>query len=195
MELKAPQGLFAVRRGGDGAVFTLGEPAETRPQDGHAVAVAHPGEKIPGHAREEGIITPKRNTCAAVFPVGKGLHLAAVKKGELMKAVADPQNRQAAGEHPGAGPGTALPPGGMGRTGKNEPLHVIVQVGFDGGAAGNNLGVDTEIPDAAPDELGGLAAEIEYQDGIQGSSRMKVSSRRGPTENPVTGTPVNSSMN
>ena len=62
MELEAPQGLFTVRRGGNGAVFTLGELAEARPQDGDAVAVAHPGEKIPGHAGEEGIITPKGDT-------------------------------------------------------------------------------------------------------------------------------------
>ena len=47
---------------------------------------------------------------------------------------------------------------------------------------GSDFGVHSEIPDPPSDQLRRLTAEIQNQDTVHGSSFMKVSSLKGPTE-------------
>ena len=160
VELHAPRLLALHLIGGN--LHFIGRRNDFKPcgNGSDGVAVAHPHLGVGTHAVEQQVVAVKRaEVCPPVLAASGRLHVAAVGIGHELRAVADAQQRQAAA-YVGEVDLKSLPVVHReGAAGEDDAPHAFVAVRKL--VVGHNLAIHVQFAQAAPDELGGLRAEVK----------------------------------
>mmetsp|Transcript_6907 Transcript_6907/g.19407 ORF Transcript_6907/g.19407 Transcript_6907/m.19407 type:complete len:341 (+) Transcript_6907:1012-2034(+) len=167
MELQAPHLLLKVLHGNEFGILGTGNILESLGKLMELVGVGHPNLELGGHAGEQAAVAPldAADHGLAELPLQSRRDLAAVGVGELLHAVADPEDGDVAGgeevpdlpRHVG---GALLVDRGRSAA-QDDGREVVGPELLGGNEAGVQLAVDVELADAAGDEVRVLAAEVE----------------------------------
>src|SRR5262249_19138167 len=101
-----------------------------------------------------------------VFAFGGALDVAAENKSEKLEAVTDPERRQAEGEDLGGNTRCVFGVDARGASRENHGARAQAADFLEREIVRMDLAVDAELADAPRDELGGLRAEVEDEDGV-----------------------------
>ena len=130
---------------------------------GDGVAVGHPHLGMDLDAvHERRVRTDDVQHRPAVFPGEGTLDLAAAAVRDVLRAVADAQDRQPSFHAFQRELRGVRVPDGAGTAGQDDPLHGVVQRRHL--IIGKDLAIDVQLPQAAADQLRHLGAEVEDQD-------------------------------
>ena len=179
VELDAVEREGVVRDAGEGGVGRRGDGVEARREVRQLVAVGHP-DGVEGsdgaHVGEEGGDEARGGggqgeLGVAVLALLAREHVLAVVPGDLLQAVADAQDGDRELEDGGVDVRGGGLVDGVGPAGEDDALGGPGQVG-DLLRAGQQLGVDVQVSEAAGYEVGVLRAEVEDEDGVEGVVRF-----------------------
>ena len=165
MEFHGTKFRGGVLDGADGVGGTAGDDEALREAD-DVVAVTIPNFQAARDAVEELGFAFAFELRAAVFAALGFLDVAAESVGHPLHAVANPEHRNAEAQDFGIADGGVLIVDGTGAAGEDDADRVVAADFVELGAAGEDGGEDFELADAAGDELGVLAAEIEDDDAL-----------------------------
>ena len=168
VELHTIEAPVGVRHRRDGRARRAGGDAEARRQGGHAVAVAHPHRQIAtgpqaieqpmrivdGHFRRAELL-PRRTFHRATELAGHGLH-----------PIADAEHRHPRLEHTLRNPRRLGRGGGLRPAGQHDATRPSLGQVRCRGIPRHDLAIDAGFTHPPGDELGGLRAEIQYQQAL-----------------------------
>ena len=162
----AVEAAGGVGEAGEGRGRRLGGGGEAGRQPGDRVAVAHPDRLVPLEAREEAILGGDRDGRRSVLPAGRRQHVAAELEGHQLGPVADAQHRDPPVPDRRVRLRGTLVVDGVGAARQDDRARAAaLQLGVRR-VVRQQLRVDVELADAAGDELGELAAEVEDDDRV-----------------------------
>ena len=169
VELRGVELAVLVGNRREGCPLGRGDGLEARGNGGDAVTMAHPHlvalARLP-HAVEQRVRLFHLDEGLAEFAVVGRLDLAAQLGAHCLLAIADAENRKAAGEHPVRRPGAATLMHRGRATRQDDALEARPVEGLFGRLEGNDLRVDPRLADAPGDELGDLGAEVDDEDTV-----------------------------
>ena len=171
VELDAEPRFLAVLDGGGHPGIGEGDDLEPFGRLRDPIPMAHPDFLDFGKAGQKPRIAQGPDGLPAVFPGGRGFHLAVAVFRHPLHPVTDPEDGDSEIEDAGvAGKGFGFVDG-MGSSGKNEALEAGTFPEVSGGdVEGAEFAVDAEFPEAADDQLVVLAPEIEHEDFVHSGS-------------------------
>lgn len=164
MELHAADLLILVDHGGNGAVVRFRDHPETGRAGTDLPGMAHPAVGRRLHTAEEAglFLHPDRDT--AVFPFFGFFNSTAQEQGSQLHAVADSQHRDSCFIQGRINPGRVNVMDAGGTAGKDDALGIAGQDVRQGHIPRDNLGIDMAFANAAGNQLGILAAEVQDED-------------------------------
>ena len=165
VELDAVQVALGCSQAGVRRRVGLGRRAEAVRQPGDRVAVAHPDRLLALETDEQPVLRGDRHVGRAVLAVVGGHDVAAQLAGHQLRPVADAEDGDPPGPDRRVGPRRIgvvdrVPAAGQDDRPGAASLDLLVWR-----VVRQELGVDVELADAARDQLGELAAEVEDDDG------------------------------
>ena len=169
VELDAVQVAGRIGQTGERRGVGLGGRPEALGQPGDRVAVAHPDRLLAIDTGEQAVVPGDGHAGRPVFPLSVGREdVAAELVGHQVRAVADPEDRDPAGPDRRIRSRRALVVDGVRAARQDDragpaALQLLVRR-----VVRQELGVDVELADAARDQLGELASEIEDDNGLAG---------------------------
>ena len=167
VELDAVQVARGVDQAGERRGVRLGRGVEPLGQARDRVAVAHPDRLLALDPGEQRLVRGgDADVGGSVLAVVERDDVATELVGHQLGAVADAEDGDAAGPDRRVGPGSARVVDRVRAAGQDDrPGAAPFQLGVRR-VVGQQLRVDIELADAARDELGELAAEVEDDDGL-----------------------------
>ena len=178
VELDPEEPAAGVGQAGEGRGRGLGRGDEACRQPGDRVAVAHPDRLVPLEAREEAILGRDRDRRRSVLPTRRRQDVAAQLEGHQLGPVADAQHRDPPVPDRRIRLRGTLVVDGVGAARQDDRAGpAALQLGIRS-VVRKELRVDVELADAAGDELGELAAEVEDDDGV-GLGRARLAAGDG----------------
>ena len=166
VELDAVQAALRVGDRGIGRRAGAGRRLEAGRQPLDRIAVAHPDRLLGLQTGEESIALGHRDDGRPELLAAEGHDLAAERLGHQVQAIADAQDRHAAGPERRVGMGRARFVDAGRSAGENDRRRLAGGDLTPRGVEGQQLRVDVQLADAAGDELAVLAAEVEDDDGV-----------------------------
>ena len=164
VELDAVQPSAGIGQAGERGGVGLGGGLEALGQPRDGIAVAHPHGLVVFDAAEQSVVPRDPDVCRAIFPAVGREDVAAELVGHELRAVADPENRDAPAPDRRVGLRRTVVIDGVRPARQDDAARpALLELGV-GRVVREQLRVDVELADAPRDQLGELAAEIEDDD-------------------------------
>ena len=165
MELDPVQVAGDVHESGERRGVGLSRGVEALRQASDRIAVAHPDRLMQLEAGEQPVIAGERQRRWPILALGCGKDVPTELLGHQLGAVADPEHGDAAGPDRRIRPGGVVVVHGVRAAGQDDRAHPAALQFLQRGVVRQQLRVHVQLADAAGDELGKLAAEVENGDG------------------------------